>query len=226
MIIMRHREYYQFLELDDGTEIRYSALKYSGVYFQCTTPDKTQVGGYKRAVTCWPDCIEPLRFLEVEGYTPEELDNLREYINKVGKTVVKMLQDESKERKQAMAISMRTNSFLLIVDAQQAGGYVAAYIKHEREVFQCKAKLKTNSFEEKIYIYGGNDSLKASFSLYYESPNSFLLELGDGLNRCFIQNDGDEEMFVRLSCSRQMRLLPGERKLICQQNVENYDGAL
>lgn len=216
---MRYREYYQYLELNDGTKIRHSALKYSGVYFQCTTPDKTQPSGYKRAVTCWPDCIEPLRFFEVEGYTPEELNNLRKYITKIGDVVVKMLQEEAKEHEELMARSMRAHSFLLILDAQQAGGYVAAYIKHEREVFKCKAKLETNTYEEKVYLYGYNDILKASFSLYYELPDSFLVKLEDGLNRSYIQNNGDEEIFVRLSCSKQMRLLPGERKLICQQNL-------
>lgn len=217
---MRYREYFQYLELNDGTEIRYSKLKYSGVYFQCTTPDETQTTGYKRAVTCWPDCIEPLRFLEVEGYTAEELDNLREHIMKVGDLTIKFLQDEAKEYEEAMARSMRANSFLLILDAQQAGGYVAAYIKHERDVFRCKAKLETNSYEEKIYLYGSNELLKASFSLYYESPETFLLKLGENLQRCFIQNDGDEDITVKLSASRIIRLQPGERKLICQQNVE------
>ncbi len=217
---MRYREYFQYLELNDGTEIRYSKLKYSGVYFQCTTPDETQTTGYKRAVTCWPDCIEPMRFFEVEGYTPEELDNLRSYITKVGDVVVKMLQEEAKEHVEAMAQSMRPHSFLLLLDAQQTGGYVAAYIRHEREVYRCKAKLETNSYEEKIYLYGSNELLKASFSLYYESPETFLLKLGENLQRCFIQNDGDEEITVKLSASRKMRLQPGERKLICQQNEE------
>ena len=212
---MRHREYYQYLELNDGTEIRYSALKYSGVYFQCTTPDKNRPTGYKRAVTCWPDCIEPLRFFEMEGYTPEELNNLRKYITKIGDVVIKMLQEEAKEHEELMARSMRAHSFLLILDAQQAGGFVAAYIKHERDVFRCKAKFETNSYEEKIYLYGSNDSLKASFSLYYESPDTFLLKLGDNLKRCYIQNDGDEEIIVMLSASRKMKLQPGERKLIC-----------
>lgn len=216
---MRYREYYQYLELNDGTEIRHSAPKYSGVYFECKTPDNAQPSGYKRAVTCWPDCLEPLRFFEVEGYSSEELDNLRQYISEVGDIVVKTLQEEATEREQAMIHSMRANSFLLILDAQQAGGYVAAYIKQEREVFQCKAKLETNSYEEKIYLYGYNDSLKAAFSLYYESPDSFLLELEDNSNRCFIQNDGDEEIWINLSFSRKMRLQPGERKLVCQQNL-------
>ncbi len=159
---MRYREYFQYLELNDGTEIRYSKLKYSGVYFQCTTPDETQTTGYKRAVTCWPDCIEPMRFFEVEGYTPEELDNLRSYITKVGDVVVKMLQEEAKEHVEAMAQSMRPHSFLLLLDAQQTGGYVAAYIRHSS--YYCYASKAIEKITEE---YNKGNILKDGCVIWY-----------------------------------------------------------
>ena len=90
-----NREYHALLELNDGTEIRYSDLLYSGVYFECRTPDEKLSGGYKRAVTCWPVCVEPLRFFEVDGYSATELNELRKYIYKVGNLVVDMLLERS-----------------------------------------------------------------------------------------------------------------------------------
>lgn len=91
---MSEREYHQFLELNDGTEIRYSDMEYSGVYFECRTPDRSLPNGYKRAVTCWPACVEPLRFEEVEGYSAEELNELQSYIYKVGNMVMDWLLKE------------------------------------------------------------------------------------------------------------------------------------
>lgn len=217
---MPQREYYQYLELNDGTEIKYSALKYSGVYFECKTPDEKMKNGYKRAVTCWPDCIEPLRFFEVEGYTAEELLNLRKYIVKVGDVVVKMLQEEAKEHEEAMVRSMRSNSFLLLLDSQQAGGFVGAFIKHERKVFRCQAKLKTTSFGEEVFLYGANGLWKATCNFQYELSTHFHLKFADSNNRFFVENNGDQEIVVNISCSRKMRLQPGERKLICKENEE------
>ena len=210
---MRHREYYQYLELEDGTEIKYSSLKYSGVYFQCTTPDKSQPTGYKRAVTCWPDCIEPMRFFDVEGYSKEELDALRVHINMVGSAVVNMLQKEAKELELATLASLRMNSILLTLDAQQAGGFVAAYIKGERETSVCKVKICLTPSGEEILLYKENDSNELLFSYFYRTPNAFVVSPGRSKERFFIQNSGDEAIWIELFDER-IRLQPGERKLI------------
>jgi len=216
---MRHREYYKFLELNDGTEIRYSAMKYSGVYFQCTTSDKTQLSGYKRAITCWPDCIEPMRFFDVEGYSREELDNLRTHIEKVGGTVVNMLQEEAKELEQAMAHSVRINSILLVLDAQQAYGLVAAYMKNEREVITCKVKSSLTPFGEELRFYKEDDSEVAYFSCLYRTPNIFRVSRRENTKRFYIQNNGDEVIWISVS-EGKIQLQPGERKLVCKESME------
>lgn len=212
---MSVREYHQYLELNNGTEIRHSELKYSGVYFECRKPDKILPNGYKRAVACWPACVTPLRFDEVEGYSVEELDELRKQIYKVGDMVVNRLLEEREERERSMGLFMRANSLLFILDEQQAGGFIAAYCKTETATFRYEAALNIGlCCGAKVELYRDNNVLEAS--IYHGNRNTFFLELNENPNRCYVQNDGDEDIVVALldNAGKKVILLPGERKQV------------
>ena len=127
-------QFRELLQLNDGTKIMYSRLKYSGVYFRCETPATSEGENMKYAMAVWPDDIEPLRFYDITGYTRNEIEVLRYHICKVGDMVLLWVVEELEEELNQAKRCLTEGNVLLVFDKQQAFGFVAGFINEGKSI--------------------------------------------------------------------------------------------
>jgi len=127
-------QFREFIQLDDGTKIMYSRLKYSGVYFRCEKFPISEEESMKSAMTVWPDDIEPLRFYDITGYTRNEIEVLRYHICKVGDMVFSWVKEELEEELNQAKRCLKGGNVLLVFDKQQAFGFVAGFINEGKSI--------------------------------------------------------------------------------------------